>query len=272
VRTALLRGRDHLELGAVDAIAEANAAIALSRGGAPKRYTHSEPNEDGAAFARGAEGSFVAVADGHGGSEASEVALEHLLGEPAAQWTDAPGTLDAEGWRRQALAALFDANQAVRRELGGRDRPRARTTLSLAVVLPGALRLLHAAVGDSHLFVAEAQGVREIAPAGENVAFLGDALEGPGELAELARVGALPLVGVRAIVLVTDGLSERGVGVAEPATAVAQALRQAEQARAGARALALARGVAELALDAQRRNRAGDNVAVSALWISGTGQ
>ena len=268
MRSALLRGRDHTWLEAVDAIGEGDVAIALSRGGAAKRYPHSEPNEDAAGFGRGAEGLFCAVADGHGGFEAAEVALEHLLGGPAIQWTDAPGPLDAAGWRRQALAALFDANGQVGQERGGPRGRRSRSTLTLALVLPGPGLLLHGALGDSHLFVAEAAGVREIAPAGESVAFLGDPFEDLDDLEEAARIGVLPLAGIRAVVLVTDGLSEDGIGVADPAAAVVEALRRAWSARAGARPLALARGLVELALAAHRRHRAGDNVAVAALWLS----
>jgi hypothetical protein len=263
--SALLRGREHPWLEAVDAIAVGNAAIALSRGGAAKRYPHSEPNEDAAGFSLGAEGAFVAVADGHGGFEASEVTLEHLLGGPAAQWTEAPGALDAAGFRRQALAALLDANRAVRRESGGRA---ARTTVSFGVVLPAPRRLLHAAIGDSHLFLAGEGGVREVAPAGQRVGFLGVPIEGVEALAPLARIGEEPLDGVRAVVLVTDGLSEKGVGVADPAVAVAEAVRRAERAHAGSRALEVARSLAETALAAHRRHRSGDNIAVATLWIS----
>ena len=134
MRVALLRGREHPELGAVQTVAEDRVAIALSRGGAPKRYPHSDPNEDAAGFARGREGVCLAVADGHGGSEGAEIALLHVLGEPAEQWTEEPGPLDAKSWRRQALAALSDANHDVRRERGRRPgrgaahhaRPRAR--------------------------------------------------------------------------------------------------------------------------------------------------
>jgi serine/threonine protein phosphatase PrpC len=265
VRSALLRGREHPWLGAVDAVAEANAAVALSRGGAPKRYPHKEPNEDAAGFALGAEGAFVAVADGHGGFEGSEVTLEYLLGGPAAQWTEAPGGLDADGFRRQALAALFDANRAVQRESGGRA---ARTTVTFGVVLRERGSLLYAAVGDSHLFLAGADGVREVAPAAGRVGFLGVPADSAGALSRLARIGEQPLAGVRAIVLVTDGLSEAGVGVADPAGAVQDAVRDAERADTGARALELARGVAERALAAQRRQSSGDNVAVAALWLS----
>ena len=64
MRTALLRGREHVELGAVAAVAEAGVAIALSRGGAAKRYPHSDPNEDAAGFATADAGVCAAVADG----------------------------------------------------------------------------------------------------------------------------------------------------------------------------------------------------------------
>jgi len=264
VKSALLRGREHTRLDAVDAIAEARVAIAISRGGAPKRYPHSEPNEDAAAYAVGSAGAFVAVADGHGGFEASEVVLAHLLGEPACQWTEAPGALDAARFERQALAALEDAARAVDRERG---RPEARTTLSFAVVLPGQRRLLHAAIGDSHVFVASTSGVEEIAPVGSRLGFLGAPDQTRETLAPLARIGSISLAGVRAVLLATDGLSERGIGVERPTHAVAEALSRADALRSGEPALELARGVAERALAAQRRQRAGDNVAVASLWL-----
>jgi len=268
VRFALLRGREHVELGAIEAVAEAGLAIALSRGGAPKRYPHSDPNEDAAAFALGSAGSCVAVADGHGGCESAEIALLHLLAEPAAQWTEAPGPLDAKSWQRQVLAVLSDTNRDVRRERTPREGRGARTTLGLVVVLPGRGLLLSAAVGDSHLFVVDAVGVREVAPAGTEIGYLGDAHEGPQALAEITRIAAEPLAGLRAAVLVTDGLSERGIGVVSPTAAVTEAVRNAAHAHRDTRGLVLARTVAEAALEAHRRNRAGDNVAVAALWLS----
>ncbi len=268
MRVALLRGREHPELGAVHAVAEPGVAIALSRGGAAKRYPHSDPNEDAAGFATGRDGFCLTVADGHGGAEAAEIALLHLLGEPAEQWTEDPGPLDARTWRRQALAALSDTNRRVRRERGTRAGRAARTTVGLAVALPGLGFLFSAAVGDSHLFFVEAAGVREISPAGEKVGYLGDAYEGPDGLAPITRLDVEPLAGVRAVVLVTDGLSERGIGVVSPAAAVAEAVRIAEQERSRARGLVVARGLAETALEAHRRNRSGDNVAVAVLWLS----
>lgn len=268
MRVALLRGREHPELGAVQAVAEDGVAIALSRGGAAKRYPHSDPNEDAAGFARGREGVCLAVADGHGGAEGAEIALLHMLGEPAEQWTEEPGPLDETSWRRQVLAALSDANRDVRRERGRRPGRGARTTLGFAVVLPKSGLLLSAAVGDSHLFVADGVGVREPAPAGPKVGFLGDAYESPADLAGITRLGVEPLAGLRAVVLVTDGLSERGIGVVSPAAAVAEAVRLAEKTHSAAPGLVAARALAETALEAHRRNRSGDNVAVAVLWLS----
>jgi serine/threonine protein phosphatase PrpC len=267
VRVALLRGREHPELGAVHAIAEGGLAIALSRGGAPKRYPHADPNEDAAGFAFGGAGACLSVADGHGGAEAAEIAVLNVLTEPAEQWTQAPGPLDESSWRRQALAALCDANRQVRRERGPRPGRGARTTLALAVALPQRGLLLCAAVGDSHVFVASNGGVRELAPAGAKVGFLGDAGERPDELARITRLAVEKLAGLRAVVLVTDGLSERGIGVVNPAAAVAEAARLAEGTRSAAPGLVLARGLAETALEAHRRNRSGDNVAVAVLWL-----
>ncbi len=268
MRTALLRGREHVELGAVAAVAEVGVAIALSRGGAPKRYPHSDPNEDAAGFATADAGVCAAVADGHGGSEAAEIAVLHLLADPAAQWTAAPGRLDAASWPRQALAVLSDANRDLRRERGSRPGHAARTTLGFALALHSRGLLLSAAVGDSHLFVVDSVGVREVRAAPAEVGFLGDAYEGPEALAAITRLDAEPLAGLRAAVLVTDGLSERGIGVVSPTAAIGEAVRLAERERHELRALVLARALAETALEAHRRNRAGDNVAVAALWLS----
>src|SRR3972149_99852 len=75
MRSGLLHGREHTKIGAVAALAEGRCAIALSRGGYAKGYVHRDPNEDAAAFAFGAEGMLLAVADGHGGHEAAGVAV-----------------------------------------------------------------------------------------------------------------------------------------------------------------------------------------------------
>ena len=87
MRSALLRGRDHTRLGITAAVAEGRAAIALSRGGAPKSYRYRDPNEDVALFAEGEGGILLAVADGHGGCDAAETAVEKLLASFAPAWT-----------------------------------------------------------------------------------------------------------------------------------------------------------------------------------------
>ena len=88
MRSALLRGRDHIQLGVTAAVAEGRAAIAISRGGAAKVYRYRDPNEDTALFARGEGGILLAVADGHGGCDAAEMALGKLLASFAPGWTD----------------------------------------------------------------------------------------------------------------------------------------------------------------------------------------
>lgn len=267
MRSAILRGREHHHLGAVDVVSEGPAAAAISRGGAPKAYAHTDPNEDAAAFALGPAGRLVAVADGHRGFEASEVVLEHLLEHPAPHWT-APGGVTASAWGRHARAALADANAAILGEGARPGEAHARTTLTLAVTRPEEDVLLFACVGDSLLFRASAGGVEELAPPAEAEGFfLGHGPESAESLEKKCRVGAVPLAGTRAVVAVTDGLSERHVGVEDPPAAVAEALAHAAQAREGLRPAGLARALCERALAAHRRNPSGDNVAAAVLWL-----
>jgi hypothetical protein len=84
---------------------------------------------------------------------------------------------------------------------------------------------------------------------------------------DFMHVGSCSLAGVEAIVLATDGLSETGIGVADPAAAVAEAVAAARAAEASARPLETARGVAERALAAHGRQAAGDNIATAVLWL-----
>ena len=116
MRSALFRGREHLEIGAVDTVAEGPAAIAISIGGRKKAYHHRDPNEDAALFAFGEAGILAAVADGHRGFEAAEVTLDHLAAHPAQHWTD-QGAVDSTSWERHVLAVLCSANEQILREL-----------------------------------------------------------------------------------------------------------------------------------------------------------
>jgi len=256
-----------VELGALELVAEGPAAIALSRGGALKRYAHTDPNEDCAAFALGRHGLLLAVADGHTGFEASELVVEHLLANPAPQWTDDPSAPDAKSWPRHALATLCDANEEILAERSGRAAG-ASTTLCVALVLREQGLLLHAAIGDSHLFLVQRDRALDLAGAVAPPSFLGDSPASPRELAPRMSVGAEALDEARAVVLVTDGLSERGIGVSDPAGTVIAAASQAEATNLELRPASLARQVCERALAAQRRNRAGDNIGVAAAWLA----
>jgi serine/threonine protein phosphatase PrpC len=271
VRSALLRGREHLELRAVDTISEGPAAIAISAGGARKVYPHTDPNEDAVAFALGSAGVLLAVADGHRGFEASEVLLEHLLAHPAPQWIEAGGASPGS-WTRHSLAVLCDANAEILHERLDSEHGRSRTTLALALVLPKEGWLLSASIGDSHLFVVDAEGgVRDLAAPREGALyFLGDGEETPESLAAKCRVEALPLAGARAVVLASDGLSEAHVGVADPAAAVADALARARATAPALRAREAVRALLETALEAHRRNASGDNASAAVLWLEDT--
>ena len=70
--------------------------------------------------------------------------------------------------------------------------------------------------------------------------------------------------------LATDGLSERGIGVSDPRAAAATAVAEAARVDAARRPLTAARRLAELALAAQREQRAGDNVATAVCWLEPT--
>jgi serine/threonine protein phosphatase PrpC len=268
VRSALLRGRDHTRLGATAAIAEANAAIALSRGGAPKSYRHRDPNEDAALFVLGEGGILLAVADGHGGCDAAEAVIEKLLARHAPAWTAAAAPGLAESWVKQACTVFAELNAAVleRVALGGADT--ARTTVAVALLRPAEDLLAFAAMGDSHVFQLADGAVQELGHDGEHRAcYLGRASETAESLERKHAAVVERLAGTRAVVLATDGLSEQGIGVAVPEDAVAECIEAAERGRPELRPLATARGVVERALAEHRRHRSGDNVAAAVAWL-----
>jgi serine/threonine protein phosphatase PrpC len=266
MRTAHLRGRDHGDLRAVAATAEGPAAIALSRGGAPKTYEYVDPNEDAACFALGPAGALVGVADGHRGCEASEQALARIVAEHAAAWTGEAGP-DADGWREAALAALWQAHLALREAAGG--RPGARTTVALALARFAEARLFWASLGDSHVFRATPRGAHDLAAAGRSCpprSFLGGETLDAEELAERAVTGDLPAADTRALVLATDGVSAEEVGLEDAAGSLATVVERAARAPHDLRPLETARGLVRLANETHARRRSGDNVAVAVLW------
>ncbi len=267
MRTGVLRGRDHLLLGEVAALAERRVAIALSRGGAAKTYGHRDPNEDACAFAWSEHAWLVAVADGHWGSGGAELALGRLLERHAPRWTS-PGAIALDDrWFLEAPDVVLDLHRAIL-AAGGGENTVGRTTLALGLVRPRDGWWAALLFGDSHLFSADGERVRESCPAApDEVAFVGDARLDRAGVERGVRC-ALERGMPRAIVLATDGLSEAAIGVPDPARAVADSLGAARKASADLRPLAAARGLVELALAAQRANAAGDNVATACVWLA----
>jgi serine/threonine protein phosphatase PrpC len=265
MRSALLRGRDHTRLDITAAVAEGRAAIALSRGGAPKSYRYRDPNEDAALFAHGEGGILLAVADGHGGCDAAEIAVERLLASFAPEWTGPAASGLRESWGKLAVAALGELNAAILEHVALGGPASARTTLAFALLRPGDDLLAFASLGDSHVFQLAAGEVVELGHEREHRScYLGFASETADSLGDKHVAGVQPLAGTRAVVLVTDGLSEQGIGVAVPEDAVAECAEAAARGKPELQPLAVARGVVERALDEHRRHRSGDNVAAVA--------
>jgi serine/threonine protein phosphatase PrpC len=269
VRAAWLRGRDHSELGAIETRAEGIAALALSIGGAKKVYAHTDPNEDGALFALGREGALLAVADGHGGADASEAALGCVLQTLAPPWTSSPRPLRG-AWEEEALSGLAACEAAIVKGAASGGRRLSRTTLAIGLVRPAEGLLFFASIGDSHLYEVRRDSARDLA--GERsrsgrLFFLGGGHDSRAALRERCVLGAEALAGLRAVVLATDGLSERGVGVDDPALTVARVSARAARAPETQRALETSRSLVNAALEAHRHNTSGDNVAAAVAWL-----
>ena len=81
------------------------------------------------------------------------------------------------------------------------------------------------------------------------------------------RSGQNSLADTRAMILSTDGLSERGIGVDLPEAAVLEAVDRAARLDADLAPLETARHLVELALEAHRRHKAGDNMATAVHWF-----
>lgn len=268
MRTGVLRGPEQTRLGGIATIAEGREAIALSVGGARKTYPHRDPNEDAAAFADGEGGFALAVADGHSGHEAAALAVERLLASFAPHWTadEAPGL--RESWKVAVRDAMVELDRAICEEFATGALESPRTTLALALARPGDDLLAFASVGDSHIFrVGDGEVVDLARIPDHRVAFLGSPGTPEDALRRSCAAGTRDLAGTRALVLVTDGFSERGIGVEAPPSAVAECAARAARAAPELRPLEAVRAVAERALAAHRRHRSGDNVASAVLWL-----
>ena len=269
MRSATLLGRHHPHVGHLASVAEAEAAITLSRGGAEKTYAHTEVNEDAAVFALGEGGSLIAVADGHFGASGSEAILECLLSMHAPEWTG-PGTLgfDSDTWQNTALDTLHACGRAVLSRAAELGLPPAPSTLSLALVRPAEDTLAWLCAGDSHVFVVNDTAAHEVgwhSLGRERSYFLGYEAATREGLRDKSLSGISSLSGVGAVVLATDGLSETGIGLADAAAAVTLAADATAGSAEEIRPLELAKQISQAALEAHRSQRAGDNLACAVL-------
>ncbi len=265
MNSVLLVGREHGEIGAVAEQAQKRIAVAISRGGAEKRYEYTDPNEDVALAAEGSHGVLVAVADGHWGQRAAEVALLHLRDQHFEAWLDG-AERSVESWYQDVLHALVAANDAILAAHTESETP--RTTLAFAFARAADDVLITASAGDSHLFVVGETQVIERLPRQRKQSFLGNASRKPSELARELRIEVQPLGDARALLAVTDGISEHGIGVTDPREAVRSAVASADAAAASARAAVAARALVDAALAAHGSNDAGDNIAAAVAWIA----
>jgi hypothetical protein len=262
MKPTLLFGRSQVTLGAIGEQAADGAAVALSRGGAAKPYAHTDPNEDAALAARGRRGALVAVADGHWGARAAEIAIEVLRDRYLADWLDGSDRT-TDRWYQEALHALAAINDAILAEHS--EDARSRTTLCFALARPREDLLVAASIGDSHLFTAGARDVREILPKPRKISVLGHEPVTPSQLERLARFDVRPLGEIEALVAVTDGLSEEGIGVEDPLAAVRDAVAVARAVPLAERAHVVVHAVVAAALAAHARHDAGDNVSAAAV-------
>lgn len=273
MRSATLLGRNHHRVGHLASIGEAEAAITLSRGGAEKTYSHTEANEDAALFALGEGGSLIAVADGHYGASGSEAILE-FLSTRASDWTRSAALgFDADTWQNTALDTLHACGRAVLSRAAELGLPPAPSTLSLALVRPGEDLLAWFCAGDSHVFVVESGRARDVGwhcLGRERSYFLGYEAATREGLRDKSLSGISSLSGIEAVVLATDGISEQGIGLADPAAGVSRATLETAERAQEIRPLELAKEISHAALQAHRQQKAGDNLACAVLDFRGS--
>ncbi|MCP4907189.1 MAG: protein phosphatase 2C domain-containing protein [bacterium] len=272
MQTAFLRGRDHRQIGRLELEGLGRAAVALTRGGARKTYSHTDPNEDCVAFALGEGGQLIVAADGHHGELGSEAAVEAIFDRFASAWTSSTAPVVGEAaWRQRGIEALIASNRAILEIAGRNQLPPAPTTFVLALLRPADDLLLHLSVGDSHLFAVDHGSAIELG--GRNTdwkftPFLGYEEARAETIEQYAMIGVRSLSEIRAVVLATDGLSEPGIGVDDPAQAVLSAVSRAESdSPTDRRAVDTCREVVEVAMRAHRRQKAGDNMGCSVVWL-----
>ena len=170
-------------------------------------------------------------------------------------------------WSPVAADAICAAHAAILASAARGGNDASRTTLALALMRPGDDLLGWASIGDSHVFETGPDAAVELAASSRTpTTWLGSPSLSEDELRERIATGHGVLANTRAVVLATDGISERGIGLEAPDAGVLEATAKAASCDPHLRGLAAARDLVEQALEAQRRNRAGDNVATAVYW------
>ena len=131
-----------------------------------------------------------------------------------------------------------------------------------------------ASLGDSHIFHVGRNGevVDLASDSPADTWFLGHPTLPEDGLRARCLAGVEELGETRAIAAVTDGISERGIGVDVPEHAVADCTERARTTGGSTDLLPLgtARSIVERSLAAHRRHKAGDNVASAVVWLERT--
>lgn len=265
-----LFGRDYTGTAEGGEKSGSRVGIAISKGGAAKLYRHTDPNEDACLALEGEAGVLLAVADGHGGEEAARVAIESLR-ETARPWCSDPNLQSDRVWHER-FAAIFTAMHetvlALRVTDGsGKIQRAARTTLSLILLRRPEERVLACSIGDSHVFRVGADRCDDLAwPRDAERQFLGSGSLLDGDPLRALCFSANPAKGCVALVAATDGLSEPGIGVADPVQLVRGAIAEIDALPRDRRAAAGAKRIVDEACETQHQNGAGDNIAVAVAW------
>jgi serine/threonine protein phosphatase PrpC len=197
---AVLNGREHPRLGGVAVrSAAATLAVGMTAGAMSKFIPPTDPNEDAGAVVHGSRADLLVVADAHFGSEASEIAVGHVL---AALGDDPP---PADLSPADLVALVFGAGVAIQQWAvePACPNPDSATTLALALVTEHVAQW--ASFGDSCVIVtAGDEGRRLDTP---ERAYLGQAFE-VEEIEKLLTHGHYERRPGDCVVIGTDGLAD----------------------------------------------------------------
>jgi len=177
------------------------------------------------------------------------------------------------------MACLLDLNDALLTDPERGSRELFRTTLAIGLLLPAVSQLHFASIGDSHLFLIRPDGAHDLIAEKSAYGFpyyLGDCPETPVSLQEKCVAGSTSLQDAWAVIAVTDGISEEGIGFADAPKTLAELSHSVCDPIVGAielrgeTILTLARTITEKAIEAQKRQKSGDNIALAASGIPKT--